>query len=157
MTSKVLPQHQRDVEEEWTNVSAECKNLINKMLTKDPRKRYTADQAIKDPWIVKLAGSTEIPLAPQALQNIMAFKCLEKLKKAVLMYMATQMSEADTSSMRKVFTSIDTDGDGKLSLDELQKALKSYKGTINVKEMLESIDADQSGYIDYTGKQQCDR
>uniref|UniRef100_A0A4W5RRV7 Protein kinase domain-containing protein n=2 Tax=Hucho hucho TaxID=62062 RepID=A0A4W5RRV7_9TELE len=36
---------------EWDTVTPEAKNLINQMLTINPSKRITADQALKHPWI----------------------------------------------------------------------------------------------------------
>lgn len=36
---------------EWDTVTPEAKNLINQMLTINPAKRITADQAIKHPWV----------------------------------------------------------------------------------------------------------
>ncbi|GAB9474539.1 Camk protein kinase [Globisporangium polare] len=36
----------------WTNVSAEAKDLISKLLLKDPSQRLTADQLLLHPWVV---------------------------------------------------------------------------------------------------------
>lgn len=36
---------------EWDTVTPEAKNLINQMLTINPAKRITADQALKHPWV----------------------------------------------------------------------------------------------------------
>lgn len=36
---------------EWDTVTPEAKNLINQMLTINPAKRITAEQALKHPWI----------------------------------------------------------------------------------------------------------
>lgn len=37
----------------WNNISKEAKDLINHLLIKDPKKRYTFKSIIKHPWIVK--------------------------------------------------------------------------------------------------------
>ncbi|CAI7800154.1 unnamed protein product [Closterium sp. NIES-53] len=39
----------------WVDVSAEAKELITRMLEKDPSKRITAQEALEHPWITKLA------------------------------------------------------------------------------------------------------
>lgn len=44
---------------EWDTVTPEAKNLINQMLTINPAKRITADQALKHPWVCVSA-----PLCP---------------------------------------------------------------------------------------------
>ena len=36
---------------EWDTVTPEAKNLINQMLTINPAKRITAEQALKHPWV----------------------------------------------------------------------------------------------------------
>ncbi|CAI5985502.1 unnamed protein product [Closterium sp. NIES-65] len=39
----------------WADVSGEAKELITRMLEKDPSKRITAQEALEHPWIAKLA------------------------------------------------------------------------------------------------------
>ena len=39
--------------EEWNLVSDEAKNFIRKLLEKDTKKRYSAEAALEDVWIVK--------------------------------------------------------------------------------------------------------
>lgn len=36
---------------EWDTVTPEAKNLINQMLTINPAKRITAQEALKHPWV----------------------------------------------------------------------------------------------------------
>lgn len=44
---------------EWDTVTPEAKNLINQMLTINPAKRITADQALKHPWVCVSHTSTQ--------------------------------------------------------------------------------------------------
>ena len=66
------------------------------------------------------------------------------------MYITTQTSEKEVSALRELFISLDKDGDGKLSVEEMQDAMKFYKGSTNIKEILDSIDTNKSGFIDYS-------
>uniref|UniRef100_A0A2K5K0Q6 calcium/calmodulin-dependent protein kinase n=1 Tax=Colobus angolensis palliatus TaxID=336983 RepID=A0A2K5K0Q6_COLAP len=49
---------------EWDTVTPEAKNLINQMLTINPAKRITADQALKHPWVCGRQSSA--PASPAA-------------------------------------------------------------------------------------------
>lgn len=49
----------------WDNVSAEAKDLISRLLTKDPAMRLTADQMLLHPW---MTASTEASAAPGSLR-----------------------------------------------------------------------------------------
>ncbi|KAJ0406758.1 hypothetical protein ATCC90586_009407 [Pythium insidiosum] len=48
----------------WTNISSEAKDLIVKLLEKDPARRLTADQLLVHPWITAHCGSQ--PLITEA-------------------------------------------------------------------------------------------
>jgi CRP-like cAMP-binding protein len=42
---------------EWTNVSSAAKSLVTALLTADPKKRLTAEQALHHPWILNATGT----------------------------------------------------------------------------------------------------
>ena len=44
---------------EWDDVSEEAKNFIKKILIVDPDERYTAEQCLKDPWIVQFSKKAD--------------------------------------------------------------------------------------------------
>ena len=39
----------------WESLSKECKDLISQLLVKDPSKRISLDQALKNPWFEQVA------------------------------------------------------------------------------------------------------
>ena len=122
------------------------------MLVRDPSKRFTADQALQHAWIRTMAAGAKGVLSTKIIENMQTFRSLNKLQKAIVMYIATQASEREVTRLRQIFTSLDKDGDGKLSMPEMREAFKLHKGIANLKELIESIDTDQSGYIDYSGR-----
>eukprot|EP00831_Metopus_contortus_P022136 TRINITY_DN20054_c0_g1_i2.p1 TRINITY_DN20054_c0_g1~~TRINITY_DN20054_c0_g1_i2.p1 ORF type:complete len:274 (+),score=52.70 TRINITY_DN20054_c0_g1_i2:162-983(+) len=136
--------------EEWSEVSLECKELICRMISKDVETRYNSDQALRHTWIRTTAGTSKGTLAPTIFTNMSSFKAMQKLKKAVLMYIATQTADKDVASLRESFISMDQNGDGRISLEELQEAMQKINITGNYKELLESVDFDKSGFVDYT-------
>ncbi len=55
-------------------------------------------------------------------------------------------------NLRKIFLSMDINGDGRLTMDELEKGLMGLENEKGMKEIMESVDTDHSGDIDYTGE-----
>ena len=70
----------------WTAISSEAKDLITKLLTVDPEKRYSAEQALHHPWIDlhedKLASDLNNNLAE--LKKYQASKKLKAAGRAVM-------------------------------------------------------------------------
>jgi len=54
--------------DEWSRISVEGKNLIDRMLTFDPDKRISAQEALNDTWIQK--NSINNPLNSKVLMNL---------------------------------------------------------------------------------------
>ena len=88
------------VGEEWDDVSNEAKDLINKMLTK-PKIRLTAEGALKHTWIKTLAGGSGQILSVNNRKMLKSFTASQKLKKAVLTYIATQCTEKEVNILIK--------------------------------------------------------
>ena len=136
---------------EWDNISNDVKDLIKKMCT-SPEKRLTAEQVLNETWVKDNApNSTQIllPMKPDGLKN---YANSNKLRKAVLTYIASRLSEEDIKKIKEVFQSIDVDNDGKLSFEEMKKAISLTDG-IKIEfdeKIFKSIDTDNSGAIEYT-------
>uniref|UniRef100_A0A672SDY4 calcium/calmodulin-dependent protein kinase n=1 Tax=Sinocyclocheilus grahami TaxID=75366 RepID=A0A672SDY4_SINGR len=69
---------------EWDTVTAEAKNLINQMLTINPAKRITADQAIKHPWICQRSTVASMMHRQETVECLRKFNARRKLKGAIL-------------------------------------------------------------------------
>lgn len=65
---------------EWNGVSDEAKKCIKRMMEFDPTQRYSAQQALNDPWFKLTLGEAvfDKPLAVSALTNLKQFR-VEKL------------------------------------------------------------------------------
>ena len=66
----------------WDTVSADAKDLVNKLLVVDPKKRLTAEQVLKHPWIVSSAPA-EAQLT-EAVKSLKKYNAHRKLKKVTL-------------------------------------------------------------------------
>lgn len=61
-------------------------------------------------------------------QNYIA---MQKLKKAILGYIATNLTPAEIGNLEDLFRQIDKNGDGQMTLEELDEALSSGKSFQN--------------------------
>uniref|UniRef100_A0A8C2L4C7 calcium/calmodulin-dependent protein kinase n=1 Tax=Cyprinus carpio TaxID=7962 RepID=A0A8C2L4C7_CYPCA len=65
---------------EWDTVTAEAKNLINQMLTINPAKRITADQALKHPWVCQRSTVASMIHRQETVECLRKFNARRKLK-----------------------------------------------------------------------------
>uniref|UniRef100_A0A673HMD9 calcium/calmodulin-dependent protein kinase n=1 Tax=Sinocyclocheilus rhinocerous TaxID=307959 RepID=A0A673HMD9_9TELE len=65
---------------EWDTVTAEAKNLINQMLTINPAKRITADQALKHPWVCQRSTVASMVHRQETVECLRKFNARRKLK-----------------------------------------------------------------------------
>jgi len=91
----------------WGTISKEAKDLITKLLTVDPEKRFTADQALNHPWIDlqddKLASDLNNNLAE--LKKFQAQRKFKAVGRAVMAI--NKMQGLMTSSKKEGETSVD--------------------------------------------------
>ena len=140
---------------DWKNVSEDAKGLIRSLLKMNPKDRYTAEQALSHNWIQnKAPKALEADLQQGFVDNLRGFRSTNKLKKAALHVIASQLSEREIKKMRDIFRSLDKNGDGSVTMVELENAIENDKKLkehlpSDLKEILEGFDADGSGQIDY--------
>jgi len=139
---------------DWKNISEDAKNLIRMLLKMNPRDRYTAEQALNHDWIKnKAPKASNVSLQSNFVDNLRGFRSQNKLKKAALHIIASQLNEDQIHQLREVFMQLDGNGDGKLTLNEMKEGiartgLKDMPA--DLKQILADIDSDGSGVIDYT-------
>uniref|UniRef100_A0A673LL94 calcium/calmodulin-dependent protein kinase n=1 Tax=Sinocyclocheilus rhinocerous TaxID=307959 RepID=A0A673LL94_9TELE len=69
---------------EWDTVTPEAKNLINQMLTINPAKRITAEQALKHPWVCQRSTVASMMHRQETVECLRKFNARRKLKGAIL-------------------------------------------------------------------------
>ncbi|CAI5447745.1 unnamed protein product [Caenorhabditis angaria] len=78
---------------EWDTVTPEAKSLIDSMLTVNPKKRITADQALKVPWICNRERVASAIHRQDTVDCLKKFNARRKLKAAIsAVKMVTRMS-----------------------------------------------------------------
>jgi len=81
------------------------------------------------------------------------FMGMNKLKKVAINVIAQELTEEEIGSMKKVFESIDTDGNGTISVEELHSALASFQNLPSVDQevirLMQGVALDQNLQLDY--------
>uniref|UniRef100_A0A3Q4G7H8 calcium/calmodulin-dependent protein kinase n=1 Tax=Neolamprologus brichardi TaxID=32507 RepID=A0A3Q4G7H8_NEOBR len=69
---------------EWDTVTPEAKNLINQMLTINPAKRITAQEALKHPWVCQRSTVASMMHRQETVECLKKFNARRKLKVHIL-------------------------------------------------------------------------
>jgi len=136
----------------WPKISSEAKELIRGMLEPDPKKRMTASQVLKHPWVADPSVAPRSKLDNVVYKRFKNFAGMTKFKKMGLMAMARTMTSDEVAGLRELFKSFDTDGSGTISIDELRAGLKLKSAGPAMDELraiMKTIDIDGSGELDY--------
>ncbi|KAI3747709.1 hypothetical protein L6452_10305 [Arctium lappa] len=138
----------------WPTISASAKDFVKKLLVKDPRTRFTAAQALSHPWVREGGDASEIPLDISVLSNMRQFVKYSRLKQFALRALASTLDEEELSDLKDQFDAIDVDKSGAISLEEMREALAKdlpwKMKESRVSEILEAIDSNTDGLVDFT-------
>ena len=148
----------------WGIISDDAKDLIKGLLQVNPKKRFTAKQALEHKWF-----QNEKIKASQTCYNIknrQLNKLIDNLVKyrtdnilrcaviALLVHNSIQLNQAHDAV--KLFNLIDKNGDGRITREELFNGLQPYKKDLSDEELKNqvdtifiNIDTDHNNYIEY--------
>lgn len=139
---------------EWKKISQHAKELLKALLTRDPNMRSTAAEALQSEWVVAmLQGDSEAAQATEdVVNNLKSFSVMNKLKKAAMNVIAVQLTDIAVQELKELFMAMDDNNDGTLSVLELREGLERAGVTVpaDLMQMMERIDTDGSGVIDYS-------
>ena len=144
--------------ERWKNISKYAKELIKNMLT-PAKNRFTAKQVLSSKWLeVKLKDDIDENISTALdYRRINKYKTYNKLKKAILTFIASRLSSEESAQIRNIFYNIDEDKNGYISYEDFRKYLVNEYDIDDVIENeeelqkgFESVDIDHNNQIDYT-------
>ncbi|CAB1103671.1 unnamed protein product [Ectocarpus sp. CCAP 1310/34] len=91
-------------DEYWSDISPEAKDLIAKMLTVDPNKRLTADQALEHPYLKIDTTVLEGNNMDQNLGRMKLFNARRKFKSAIQTVIVADRLRKFTEGMASMST-----------------------------------------------------
>ena len=150
----------RKDDKRWKKASKEVKDLIQKLLVYQPKKRLTALQALKHPWFKITDSNILYDNVPQndvveCIKNLLTYNIRSKLEELVLAYIIHNIPRPkEAKSAIKLFKLVNEVGDGKLLKKELKKTLllfvsEKFLDKYNFEDQFILIDGEKKGYINY--------
>ncbi|KAG6537307.1 calcium-dependent protein kinase 10-like isoform X2 [Zingiber officinale] len=136
----------------WPSISESAKDLLRKILVRDPKKRLTAHEVLCHPWVQTDGAAPDKPLDSAVLTRLKKFSAMNKFKKMALRVIAASLSEDEIAGLKEMFKMIDTDNSGQITFEELKAGLERVGADLKdseIYELMRSADVDNSGTIDY--------
>jgi calcium-dependent protein kinase len=143
----------------WNNISQEAKDLLTRMLKKEPKERPTAEEVLSNKWLVSYTRSTinDCQISPDVLKNLEMFHVISnqaknKLQKSIFSFISGQvMTSIEKQKLTDMFISLDKNGDGTLSREEIEDGYDALgiPAPISLKDLLKKLDGDGNGSINY--------
>ena len=109
---------------EFDNISKYCKDLIKKLLQKNPKQRITAEKAMNHKWFRYLLADDQQKVDDNVLGRLTTFKGQSTLKRAGLDMLVGMISQDEIKDLKAQFEAIDKKGDGTIEIAELKPLLK---------------------------------
>lgn len=140
---------------DWSSVSDNAKDFIRRLLEKNTDQRLSAEQGADHAWIQNRSSQrSDCPLQAKLLQNIREFGDHNRLKKAALLVVARRMKREDIDHLKDVFLSLDKNGDGEVSFQELRDGMNGLSlqpdAMHNLDDAMTGMDINWDKRINYT-------
>ncbi|CAN1315172.1 Calcium-dependent protein kinase 29 [Linum perenne] len=136
----------------WPKISDSAKDLIRKMLARDPSKRITAAQALEHPWLKEGGNASDKPMHSAVLIRMRQLRAMNKMKKLALKVIAENLPEEEIKGLKQMFKNMDTDGSGTITYEELEAGLHRLGSKLSeaeIRQLMDAADVDKNGTIDY--------
>lgn len=136
----------------WPTISPHAKDLIRRLLTRDPAKRLTASETLQHKWLKEQQSLSNEPLDSVVVSRIQKFAANSRFKKAAIGVMANCLSPAELVGLEHLFNSIDEDRSGTISAQEMKRALQTMGNKIpdvQLAELMKVADQNGDGMIDW--------
>eukprot|EP00928_Gymnodinium_smaydae_P012938 TRINITY_DN14722_c0_g3_i1.p1 TRINITY_DN14722_c0_g3~~TRINITY_DN14722_c0_g3_i1.p1 ORF type:complete len:562 (+),score=135.29 TRINITY_DN14722_c0_g3_i1:44-1729(+) len=169
---RILAKPVREDPLEDAEVETTARDLIMKLLRKDPEARLSAKEALNHPWMLEKGKkghswasatmrkssntsekSGDSPLKGSVLERMSGFGNYSRFEKALLTIVAHQSHCHEVEDLREAFSELDINNTGSLTLDEIRAGLVKSGKLVkedDLTQLFESLDLDGTGKISYT-------
>jgi len=153
--SKILHSKLVFPSKEFQKVSREAIDYIRSLLSYNPEKRPSAEEALNNEWLVSMINQGNKKLSEDIITNLIKFRSTIGLQKATVSFLTNQISiNEEIKKLKEEFDKIDVNKDGEISKDELVKCLEvlypSQEAKNRADDIFKEIDFNNDGSINFS-------
>eukprot|EP00878_Enallax_costatus_P014411 GHUV01015071.1.p1 GENE.GHUV01015071.1~~GHUV01015071.1.p1 ORF type:complete len:625 (+),score=149.12 GHUV01015071.1:250-1875(+) len=136
-------------------LSPAARDLLERLLQRNPVMRPSAAEALEHPWLVEKGAATEMPLKGSVVQRLQRFATYTHLKQVVLRMITEDMRQRGktpsfSTALQELFAAYDKDKSGTISFEELAEGLRGQGYVVNeseIRQLMEKMDMDHDGNV----------
>jgi len=115
--------------DKWSQISSKAKDFISSLLRVNVSERMDAEEAMAHPWLSQAnSDASAEPIDAAVLEGLKHFSKSNALKRAVLRAVTPVATIERVAKWADHFEALDTDGDGKVLIADLARALTEDGG-----------------------------
>ena len=153
---KIITEEINYTSSKFKSLSNESKDLLKKLLIKDPDKRLSASEALEHVWIKKYAPHTKVNrvFSRKIYNNLKNFEEKSQFSAAVVTFITNyMMNDDELKLLKKLFFELDVKGKGVITKEDLFRGMdESFDHKITkeeVDQIFSKIDYDNNGTISF--------
>jgi len=104
-------------------ISEDARDFVTKLLTRDPKLRMSADDALEHNWIQN-SGKRDLEILESAVEGLRVFHAKDSIERALERIATETMDAHDENHYKELFSRFDQDGDGSITRIECIRALQ---------------------------------
>jgi calcium-dependent protein kinase len=135
---------------EYKHISPSGRDLIKKLLAKNPSLRLSAEQALAHPWM-KEAKSEKADI--NIIKSLQYYEPPSQMWRAAIGILVKYMNVEEIKALKIAFDELDTNGTGLLTFNDIKTALKNCGADLPNKKIVKifkKLDYANDGTIHYT-------
>ncbi|CAJ1406377.1 unnamed protein product [Effrenium voratum] len=116
----------------WRKVSEDAVDFVKCLLTREPSQRMDVAEALSHRWIKARNTKGRRPsLDKECLRSLRHYADTSRVRRAVLQLLAQELAPEETKDLRDMFLSLDSTGEGTISLSELKQAIRGEEEPVS--------------------------
>lgn len=138
--------------ERWEGVSRQAWEFTRQLIEVDPRKRLTAEEALKHEWIQAHNNlqTRRARISTGVVDGLTNFARLSAFRRACMSVAAWGVAGTEDANVREAFLEMDANHDGTICMTEFKKALQDkHVSDDAIQRAFEALDVNCSHEIDY--------